>query len=82
MAAEQVEADVHKQNQSPGGGRLSAAGVAGVRACVRASGPHRHTTIYGELIRKWQRESEVGFCTDTSGIGTRSTPPQRSNSHS
>lgn len=37
-------------------------------AAAACAGPHRQTTIYGELIRKWQRESEVGFCTDTSGI--------------
>lgn len=56
---------MHKQSLLLGGGWLFVAGLAG----VRASGPHRQTAIYGELIRKWQRESEVGFCTDTSRIG-------------
>lgn len=59
--AEQVDTDMHKQSRLLGGGWLFVAGLAG----VRASGPHRQ----GELIRKWQRESEVGFCTDTSRIG-------------
>lgn len=54
----------HKQSELLGGGWLFVAGVAG----VHASGSHRQTTIYGELIKKWQRESEVGFCTNTSGI--------------
>lgn len=54
-------------------------------AAAACAGPHRQTTIYGELIRKRQRESEVGFCTDTSRIEislSLSPLPQRSNSHS